>query len=263
MTTPTWRATTHVEADFSQFYVRLGGGDPGFGGETSLASFFEPADGDLLLTAAVHHGSLPVTVNVHGSRPDALGADWRDVVELSVRAADGVRVSGWEPTAEDLVVPLRPEEFYRFRYAIDDMSLTWGAASPSGSEQRYLVEFWPEEPSPSAVVTQETAAGRYWRIVSGLDAARADIADRGDPSATSEARVIAFADRVFDRFPDLLTQVVADPESEHMSMVSVAATLWRVDWSSYPRDYEEQRALSDETRSQVAALIVAKAMSRS
>ncbi len=260
----TFESHSVVAADFSQFYVRIRGGlsPVADDDELSLAYYFEPnssqvPNGLLLLSAARQWGYLPVTVRVTAMRPSALESSWRDVVEISLCATDHVTVTGWEETGLEEALPLIDGRNYRLRYSISDADDVDDDLSVSPRE-KYLVELWPEEFSPAAVITQLTKKGRYWRISMGLDQIGSEIYHRND-GATLTERVSEFANRAFSAFPDLHANVVDDMPGARSSMASTAVMLAPVPRMS-TMDLVSQREYAARVMSDITKLLVECAM---
>jgi hypothetical protein len=143
-----------VRADYSQFYVNnIGWLETEFT-DTFLAHNFE-GYGNLKLVTARQWGEIPVEVQVHDARPAELDDSWQDAVEASIIAQELTTVSGWTPERDDLLPPLIEGTRYRVRYAIQS-----GDRAP---EERYRLDFWPEQPSPARVICQDSEFGRHWK----------------------------------------------------------------------------------------------------
>jgi hypothetical protein len=117
--------------------------------------------GALFLLTGLHTGLVGLRLEVLDAEPP-LDEAWEDVVEASFAARPPVTVVGWGGESHH-ALDLTPGD-YRVRWS--------GTALDAASEQdtlldentidRYLLQFWPAEPSPDRVVRQTSDVAAYW-----------------------------------------------------------------------------------------------------
>lgn len=121
------------------------------------------APGHLFIVTGVHTGAIHLRVEEHETEPP-LEDSWADVVEASFTPAseDSMLVEWGFQRAENLGLA---QVSHRVRYSIHDMDADrelengGSADSPQG---RYLLQLWPEDPSPDRVVRRTSRAAAYW-----------------------------------------------------------------------------------------------------
>jgi len=119
--------------------------------------------GVLLMATATHTGSVRLRVEWLAAEP-SLDGSWDDVVEVSFTPqSTRARLSAFEefhplrlPTDDDL----------RARFSANDMDEAREQdALPDGrppATERYLLQLWPAEPGPDAVLRETSRFAAYW-----------------------------------------------------------------------------------------------------
>lgn len=153
-----------VESDFSQFYLRRPGG--WFAADSNYIGLANVDDehGAVLLTVYQQHGPVAVEVTVEAAAPAPLGEEWADIAEVPLLAPAPTLLADWNPHGATYPIPLDFARPHRLRYAID----------PSRDPTRYLLQLWPADPAPAAVVRAESPQGQFWAFQAAAQLAKAD-----------------------------------------------------------------------------------------
>ncbi|MGN9795395.1 hypothetical protein ACTMTU_30440 [Streptomyces sp. OZ13] len=118
--------------------------------------------GHLFLLTGTHTGSVPITVELHGTEPPLDADVWEDVVEVSFRpVSDKTGLVEWDGGWYALPVSEAP---YRVRYHCRGMDEAGGAARDAGEPvvDEYLLRLWPSPPAPDRVVKETSRTAAYW-----------------------------------------------------------------------------------------------------
>ena len=154
-----------VVVHYGQIYVECGDDPSMF--EFSLETAFAGQDnglcgaavpGRLYLVTGLHTGHLPFRVEVHDRQPP-VGGQWEEVVEASFTPTGGdIGLVQW---AGEASWPLDIDPVaHRVRYCATGMDNEH--TDQPGHPERYLLQFWPEPPSPDRVLKQTTTTAAYW-----------------------------------------------------------------------------------------------------
>lgn len=127
--------------------------------QSSLWEFREPYE--------VHCGSTRGSTrapSILDDQPDVAAAGWEDIAELSLVLPEGTAFLN-EPAGRDLydIGPVSVEEAggYRFRIHVSGRDSDYDLVVDSQTE-RHLVQLWKAPPSPMAVLSLGSAAGKSW-----------------------------------------------------------------------------------------------------
>jgi hypothetical protein len=152
---------------YGQIYVDSGRGLSGdlhesFAGQRNgLCGASVP--GTLFLITGLHTGDVGFTVERHDERPP-VDQEWDEIVEASFRPGSArVVLSQWG--GEDSWDLDLPEREYRVRYCAAGMDQAHAVDTKADGEpllDRYLLQFWPEDPAPDSVVKQTGETAAYW-----------------------------------------------------------------------------------------------------
>ncbi|GAA2829536.1 hypothetical protein GCM10010452_67390 [Crossiella cryophila] len=113
----------------------------------------------LFLITGRHTGEVGLDIELHDREPPP-AADWPDVVEASCRlTGDDPVLSEWGERWYELDLP--PGD-YRIRYCAQGMDAANDAVTADGVLDRYLLQLWPAEPAPDAVLSQTSRSAAYW-----------------------------------------------------------------------------------------------------
>jgi hypothetical protein len=159
-----------ISVAYHLFWIRgaddISAADGRGGQRNGLCGAAEP--GMLVFTAGPHTGELPIRVERHDAEPDAAGAEWGEVVEVSYRPGDEpVVLALWEGDT----IPLEVDGGdWRVRYCCRDFD--------DEDAGRALVQLWPGPPGPDAIVRQTASAAAYWHKVAQETPAPPSAADR-------------------------------------------------------------------------------------
>ncbi|GAB2842285.1 hypothetical protein GCM10027074_05940 [Streptomyces deserti] len=137
--------------------------------------------GGLFLLTGMHTGSVPFTVELHGTEPPLDADGWEDIVEVSFRPeSDEIELVEWDGGRYPL--PLS-ETSYRVRYHCRGMDEAHNAVRDAGGPvlDEYLLRFWPSPPAPDRVVKETSQAAAYWH----------EFARKQPPGPTPEERAEA------------------------------------------------------------------------
>lgn len=121
------------------------------------------ADG-LWLTVGLHTGWVQFAAESHDHPPD-LDESWEDVVEVPFQVREGTTPAlvGWAGEwRHDLGLPAG---LYRARYCASGMDAGVDADTRGEHDpplDRYLLQFWPSEWEPDAVIKTTSALAAYW-----------------------------------------------------------------------------------------------------
>lgn len=117
-----------------------------------------PMDHGAWILTGIHTGRVRVRARALGQVPPADTATWEEIVEISVRSADGdLRIrSGYAITPDDLpVLSARGPGWYRIR-----VHARGRAANPDGVSDEpaedYLITAWPQQQEPPGIIRTST-----------------------------------------------------------------------------------------------------------
>jgi hypothetical protein len=213
-----------LRADFSQVELHSGLDEPTFDAfDLGLAN--TSVGNPVVLTTARQHGTLRVEVQVAGSRPPVDDA-WDAACEFSLRPPGLLFLSGWGAEGR-LDIPAPLDRWLRVRYVvIAGQEGTEQFSSPRDDEppiERYLLQVWPEEGSPAAIVVSTVPWSQYWTFGEQARAAVDELADTPDPD-----RLVAVIDRALAEHPDVVERLRAGDDRYRVGIVRYAQRLFQV-----------------------------------
>ncbi|WP_432892532.1 hypothetical protein ACQPYH_17440 [Kribbella sp. CA-245084] len=156
-----------LDLTFGQIYLMSGDTDwPDFddsrrGQANGICGAAEP--GRLLLFTGLHTGYVELRIE-RLEQPPALDDDWEDIVEVPFEPeAPAIRVHGLDGSEyTDFSLPVGS---YRARYSATGMDEGKAVDVVPEDEpvvDRYLLQFWPAEAAPDAVIKQMSAVATRW-----------------------------------------------------------------------------------------------------
>lgn len=140
-------------ADYTDDTPALAAGlDPGNGlVDTSVAP--------IKFTTGLHTGTVAVTVETAGDRPD-VATSWEEIVETPLAVDAPLTLTGWGTSEPDIELPLSPGT-YRLRYSASNMTAA-READTGAMIDSYLITIWPSPLAPGEVLKQTSDIAAYW-----------------------------------------------------------------------------------------------------
>ena len=120
--------------------------------------------GALLMVTGTHTGNVPVSIELHDTRPP-VDDRWEDVVEVSLHVTAeeySLCAFDWAEQLDGL-----PDGPHRARWCAKGMDEAHDRTRTDGEPEidRYLLQLWPAPASPDAVVRQTSKGAAYWHGV--------------------------------------------------------------------------------------------------
>lgn len=156
-----------VETDYGQFDLLWGDGS-GFDGDFDRF-FREQVNGlagatsneGLYLNLARRSGGSPVQIVRHDTEPPLL-QDWEDVVEVSISVPQDAQPT-WSTWAGEESGPLSiPPGTYRVRVNARGRDAGGDGEFAEEPVDWYLIELWPAQSGPDAILRTGSADATYW-----------------------------------------------------------------------------------------------------
>ena len=157
-----------VHTEYGQFDLTWGADDVGFDGDVDR--FFAgqvngvagAAVGDgLYINLARRSGGSQVTISLCSGEP-TLNGDWEDIVEVTVTVPSGAQPRWPTWAAEETGALALPPGEYRVRVSARGRDAGAAGEFEDTLVDFYLVEFWPADDQPDAVVRVGSADATYW-----------------------------------------------------------------------------------------------------
>jgi len=158
-----------VAVEYGQVYVESDFGSQGMG--NMMAAFAGQLNGlcgaavpsGMFLMTGRHTGTVHFTVELHEVAPAVLQG-WEDVVEVSfLPGPDPVALIEWGGQ-RSVDLPM-PRVSYRVRYAARGMDRAQETEYEEELKElvdRYLLQFWPEQPREDAIIQTSSECAGYW-----------------------------------------------------------------------------------------------------
>jgi len=121
----------------------------------------------IYINLARRSGGSPVRIELHEDASTLDAAEWEDVVEVSIAVPPGAEPT-WITWAGETGDTLDlPDGSYRVRVSARGRDAGREQEFADGAVDAYLLELWPAEAQPDAIVRSTSADAAYWHREAG------------------------------------------------------------------------------------------------
>lgn len=210
-----------MHADFAQIELFLGddGDAPDSTYGITMASDAGPEG--VTLTVPRQYGAVDAVITLHSEEPP-LDEAWQSVAEFPLQAGSDAELLGFARAGDvQLELPVGAE--LRARYVVEDAEAAcqYDEDGEGATNMRVLLQFWPAEARPGAVVRSIGSWSRYWTWGSDCPYVVRELAEVPEPE-----RLRTLLDSVISARVGVAAQILAGEERPRKCVTLYAEELF-------------------------------------